>query len=364
MTEFIQDSTNHFLVSPFEADKTEILKKAWADQDLIDHVIILSSGTTGKDSLKSFALSKQAILANAQAVNLRFDIDANDRWLSSLPKYHIGGLSIFARAYLSGSEVIDSQGKWDASKLRAEIISNNIQYLSLVPTQLYDLVKANISAPTCLKGVFIGGDFASSALCNSASDLDWPLLITYGMSELSSQIATSRFKDMKNGFMEVLPIHKLKETSSGVAVDSTALFTKRLDILNKAEVKVADSTNFTLPDLVELSNDKGRVFLKPLGRVDDVIKISGRLFHLNLIKEELANELITADILDKIHLSAITDERLGKIIQINYLETAEKEINRVKLILNDTLKISADYFTFNKSDEFSKTSLGKIKKHQ
>ena len=64
-------------------------------------VWLLSSGTQSVDEIKAIALSIEAILQSAKAVNKHLRATAKDRWLLTLPFYHIGGLSIFARAHLS-----------------------------------------------------------------------------------------------------------------------------------------------------------------------------------------------------------------------------------------------------------------------
>ena len=324
----------------------------------------MSSGTTSKDLVKTFALSRSAILANAQAVNERFDIRSSDRWLSSLPSFHIGGLSIYGRAFLSESEVIESTGKWNPEILVNRIKKENIQYLSLVPTQLFDLVKSQQAAPSCLKGVFIGGDFAARSLCESATALGWPLLLTFGMSELSSQIATSPFCEMKDGFLEVLPIHILKAENFGVKVQSPALFTEKIEISHSGVVRVESCDNFCLPDKVDLRSLEGRQFLKPLGRGDDVFKLSGRLFHLNDIRDELAQDFLSFDLFDKVSLGIIQDPRLGSKLEITCLRELEANQQELLEILVKKLSFPVEYFTFKFVSEFSKTSLGKIKKHQ
>ncbi|MCA1732832.1 MAG: AMP-binding protein, partial [Acidobacteria bacterium] len=67
------------------------------------HVWVTSSGSTG--SLKLVALSKEAILASARAVNRHLDAARSDVWCAPLPEFHVGGIGIHARAFLTGSRV-------------------------------------------------------------------------------------------------------------------------------------------------------------------------------------------------------------------------------------------------------------------
>src|SRR5688500_17581025 len=61
--------------------------------DLRAHVWLATSGTTG--TLKLAALSKDALLASAAAVNHHLASDARDVWCCVLPAFHVGGLGIF-----------------------------------------------------------------------------------------------------------------------------------------------------------------------------------------------------------------------------------------------------------------------------
>ena len=56
--------------------------------------------------LKLVALSKEALLASAAAVNHRLGCAAARRWSCVLPTFHVGGLGIWARATISDGRVI------------------------------------------------------------------------------------------------------------------------------------------------------------------------------------------------------------------------------------------------------------------
>src|SRR5262245_38728448 len=85
--------------------ESEILKNL-EPYNLEDHFVLFSSGTTGVD-LKGYALSKKALFANARAVNEHFSLSKEDVWGLSLPVYHIGGLSVVARAHLLQNRIVD-----------------------------------------------------------------------------------------------------------------------------------------------------------------------------------------------------------------------------------------------------------------
>ena len=77
------------------------------------HVWLATSGTSKQ---KWVALSKKALLASAQAVIIILECTSKDIWLNPLPLFHVGGLGIRARGYLSGAKVEEMGSdfiKWD-----------------------------------------------------------------------------------------------------------------------------------------------------------------------------------------------------------------------------------------------------------
>ncbi|BBI53836.1 hypothetical protein HORIV_62570 [Vreelandella olivaria] len=75
-------------------------------------------------------------------------VDQNSGWLLSLPLFHIGGYAIPFRVFLAGGRVILDEAPHSlAERLEQQAIS----HLSLVPTQLWRLLKAGftLSAPNC-----------------------------------------------------------------------------------------------------------------------------------------------------------------------------------------------------------------------
>src|SRR5258707_126740 len=87
-----------------------------APQLSMGHLWLSSSGSTRQadQSIKLTALSKLAFLVSAQAVNGHLRSTAKDCWLLALPNFHVGGLSVYARAHLSGAQVIQLESPWSA----------------------------------------------------------------------------------------------------------------------------------------------------------------------------------------------------------------------------------------------------------
>src|SRR5438874_8348878 len=116
---------------------------------LRSHVMVATSGTSG--GLKLVALSKEAVLASAAAVNERLEVTAADVWLCVLPTFHVGGLGIYARAYLAGSRVVPLP--WAPRAL----LDSDATLASLVPAQVHDLLQSGIKPPARLRAILVGG---------------------------------------------------------------------------------------------------------------------------------------------------------------------------------------------------------------
>ena len=206
--------------------------------------------TSGRVYQKWVALSKKALLTSAEAVNRHLDATSKDRWGLSLPLFHVGGLSILARAHLSGSPYFAYDGKWSAKAFLDFLNEHKITLSSLVPTQVYDLVKAGLNCPSFVKAIVVGGESLSPSLYKAARDLNWPLLPSYGLTECGSQVATAELGSLRGKKyppMRVLSHVQVKVVREEMALRSESLMSGFVPLL----------------DLKDLDLKKGQVFWVP-----------------------------------------------------------------------------------------------------
>lgn len=151
--------------------------------------IIHTSGTSGNP--KGAVLTYGNIFYSALASAYRLGHLPDDRWLCTLPLFHVGGLSIVLRACLYGITV-DLREKFDIEAVNHTLTHDDITLVSLVPTMLYRLLEAR-RAPWSekLRLVLLGGAAASSELIERCQAEGIPVAITYGMTEAASQVATA-----------------------------------------------------------------------------------------------------------------------------------------------------------------------------
>ena len=283
-------------------------------------------------------LSKKSFLISAQAVNRHLECTTKDRWLVSLPLTHAGGLSILARSFYGSFFSLKGPDVWNPKSFLEILKTEKITLCSLVPTQVYDLVKRSVSPPKSLRAVVVGGGELSSSLYREAGKLNWPLLPSYGLTELCSQVATATLSSLKkNSFPElkVLSHIQLKVKEGTLRIQSKALLTGYFDLEKKEFWDPKSSEGwFNTGDLGEI---KG-VNVKIKGRKDNQIKILGELTDLMELSHKLELLVSSLSLSDRFALIPASDERKGWDLQI--VTTSFDEQNILKIIEEFNKKVA------------------------
>jgi len=275
-------------------------------------VWLLSSGTQSVNEVKAIALSHQAILASAQTVNTHLDARKSDRWLLTLPLYHIGGLAILARAHLSHSPVVNLP-KWSASDFAHLARAEKVSLCSLVPTQVHDLVNANLSAPAGLRAVVVGGGALDPGLYARARRLGWPLLPSYGLTECASQVATAgRHSLERRDFPEFKVLShvelELREQRIFLRSPSLCQWIARGD--RDGQYTLEDPLREGWLPSEDLGEWRNRG-LCVLGRRDDVVKVLGVLVPIPQVEHEAREFFRKAGLTGDLAVVAVPGEREG-----------------------------------------------------
>ncbi len=152
----------------------------WKEENLA--TIIATSGSNSTPKLACHTIGNH--LYSALGSLTIIPLGVGDQWRLDLPLYHVGGIAILFRCYFARATMV----------LSASI--EGITHMSLVPTQLYRM--GNVPQVKCL---LLGGAPIPSSIPRNP-----PIFTTYGMTEMSSQIAT-------NG--QVLPFAQVKIEEDG-----------------------------------------------------------------------------------------------------------------------------------------------------
>lgn len=145
--------------------------------------LTLTSGSTGLP--KAAAHTFNAHLHSAAAVIELMALTPGDRWLLSLPLFHVSGQGILWRWLLAGATLVipDDEG------LNAALTRSSIA--SLVPTQLWRLLHQPV-LPARLRAVLLGGAQIPADLTRRAEASGLHCFCGYGMTETASTLCAGR----------------------------------------------------------------------------------------------------------------------------------------------------------------------------
>lgn len=198
---------NYTLLNPHlpESIKDTAQRATQAHPSHSERVWLMSSGTSANnsDSFKLMTLTHGALKTSAQAVNQHLKVTTEDRWLNVLPLFHVGGLAILYRAQEAAvpcSQLWSQDWKWSPIELLKECQRFRATLLSLVPTQIFDIVQMKMQCPPSLRAVLVGGGALNYSLYRAARVLGWPLLPSFGMTEVGSQIATAPLSSLSKDY--------------------------------------------------------------------------------------------------------------------------------------------------------------------
>lgn len=175
--------------------------------------LTLTSGTTGlaKAAVHTF----DAHLHSAAAVIGLMDFTPRDRWLLSLPLFHVSGMGIIWRWLSAGATlVIDKSQDLSAALARSS-------FASLVPTQLWRLLNQSV-LPASLRAVLLGGATIPSELTTQAEAAGIRCWCGYGLTETASTVCAGR-ADGSGSAGKPLPGQEVKLVENEVWLRSPTL---------------------------------------------------------------------------------------------------------------------------------------------
>lgn len=320
-------------------------------------VIFQTSGSTGEG--KWLVLGKNELLASAAAVNSWLNVDGRSVWGLALPLCHVGGFGVVARAYEADCGLTEYEGKWDPARFCDWVEADCVTHVSLVPTQIHDLLVSGRKGGASLRAVVVGGGSLAAKAGQAARDAGWPVLASYGMTETCSQVATQRMDCLEIPFadcpLELLPIWEADVSAGGLLrLKGNPLFK---GVLETGELHVREGEWFTTSDRAEVS---GR-YIRPLGRVDSLVKVLGELVDVEAVEKRLIE---------------YCGERLdGVEVAVVAMDDARNEHSLVAVFRGESLQAIVD--EYNKLapgperiarccevTDFPRTALGKIRRSE
>lgn len=201
----------------FDARRDVARVPVWEPREDQEMSVIATSGSSGvpKAAVHTWANHYYNALGSQEMI----PFTSEDRWLLALPVYHVSGLAILIRCYAAkAAAVIPVED--DVSDT---IVRRQVTHASLVGLQAHRLLQSErgIQALKSLRYILLGGSAMSPALVEQCLSLGLNAFVSYGLTEMASQVATGKLGQC----VRVLPHRELMISPDGeVLVRGKTLF--------------------------------------------------------------------------------------------------------------------------------------------
>jgi len=297
--------------------------------------VIFTSGSSGKSKAVLHTLGNHYYSALGSNENIKVNI--SDRWLLVLPVFHVGGLAILLRLFIAGGSFVMTRDRRDPVKY---IEQYNITHLSLVPTQLYRLLNSGIPPKRYrqLKALLLGGDKIPAHLIVKALKYSLPVFTTYGSTEMSSQITTTRPGESVTGLKtsgKLLKYREIKIDDNGeILVRGKTLF--KGYITKNGVIPDRDITGWLRTGDIGSMDKNG--YLTVQGRKDNMFISGGE----NIYPEEIEEALNNEDTVIESLVVGVDDDEFG-MLSVAFIRTNDKRLPPKDIISENLLKILPKY---------------------
>lgn len=273
--------------------KAQDLKiSAMNNQNVIS--IIFTSGSSGKP--KAVMHSYYNHYFSAKGSQQAIPLEVGDKNLLSLPLFHISGYATVMRTMIAGATLVLSNEKISSSLLS----QSKITHLSLVTTQLYTLLNdpSFSSKSLTIKHLLLGGSAFADELLAQAKQRGFTYHLSYGSTEMASQIATST----NNSNLTVLPYREVKIVDNEILIRGSTAFVGYFKQGNQRR----ETEWFSSKDLGEFDQQNTNI-ISISGRKDRLFISGGE----NIQPEEIEKVLLSFPEIDQAVVLPIKDEKFG-----------------------------------------------------
>lgn len=275
-------------------------EQLWLGRDR-SSTVVFTSGSAGepKAALHTFGNHYFSALGS----NANIPLEPGDRWLHSLPLYHVGGLSILFRCLLPGATVVLPEPGAPLGEAIA-----GATHVSLVSTQLLRLLREERFEGDGIKAVLLGGGPMPASLVDEAHARGLPVHTSYGLTEMASQVTTtppgaSRTELRTSG--RTLPHREVAVSDSGeILVRGATLFAGYVE--GEAVDRPLDTDGwFHTRDLGDLDENG---YLRVRGRKDNLFVSGGE----NIQPEEIEEALTRLGGVEEALVVPVPDPEFGQ----------------------------------------------------
>lgn len=332
----------------------------WGIKD--EALILFTSGSSGKQ--KGVVLGFSSLYKSYKNINSFDNYISDDRFLASLPFYHIGGLSIIIRSLLSGSQLILPKST-DYKGLAEGMQIFNPTIISIVPTNLQRLLENNIQPNKALRSLYLGGGPSSQNLVEQAVNAGYPLIKVYGSTETCSMVTAVRVSKPEEysssgrtiGDSRILIDYEDIQTGSSkgigeILVYSSSLFSSYYNNHSLTSSKLV-SGYYRTGDFGYV--DKSGLLFVTMRR-SDLIVSGGE----NVNPEEVRSELLNISGIKDCYVAGIEDSQWGQKVIAFITGNSLPGDDLIKSVLKTRIAPYKIPKIFYRIDRIPRNSLGKV----
>lgn len=248
---------------------------------------IFTSGSTGKP--RGIIHTVGNYIYSALGTNEFIGFNASDRWLLSLPLFHVGGALIWARTLLAGGACVLPES---LPHLEDSIRQYRPTVISLVPAQLIRLLETADMIPLLkgMKTIMLGGAPSPGWLIDKSLGLGVPIMPTYGCTESCAQatgVARGSSRKLHFSAGRVVPYREIRIAEDGCILLGGKTLFKRY--LHPTDPPAFDGDGFFKTADRAAMDESGNLFIA--GRTDGVFISGGE----NISPREIENFLLQQD---------------------------------------------------------------------
>lgn len=339
-------------------------------------LICYTSGSTGKP--KGVVLTQAALGANALSSISMHDMTADDRILTTLPLFHVGGLNILSTPAIHAGCMIVLHPKFDPEAALTAIEQQRITLAVLVPAQLDMLLvhprwrNADLSS---LRMITTGSTIVADKMIRAVHERGIPLIQVYGSTE-TCPIATCLKRDdaeRKSGSAGRAAANcqvRIVDGADGTGQDMPPGGSGEI-LVRGANVMIGywnapETTALALKDGWFHTGDMGHWdaegYLYVDGRKKDMIISGGE----NIYPAEIENLLIESADIAEVAVVAWPDRRWGEIVVAFVVPRTRRQLSAEGVL--SLLEGRIARFKHPKRvvfvEELPKTALGKVRKEE
>ncbi|MGD1704520.1 2-succinylbenzoate--CoA ligase [Dapis sp. BLCC M229] len=295
-------------------------------------IMIPTGGSSGK--IKFAIHTWETLISSVRGFQEYFQVQQINSFCV-LPLYHVSGLMQFMRSFTTEGNLVILPSYKEIFDKKEWNINPNDFFISLVPTQLQNLLQ-NAEIANWLSNfqtVLLGGAAAWEELFNAARKYQIKLAPTYGMTETASQVATLKPEDFlagNNSNGQVLPHAKIivknenREILSHNKIGNISIQANSLalgyypNIFKNYESLATDDLGFF--------DDQG--YLKIVGRSSQKIITGGE----NVFPAEVEAAILATGLVTDVCVIGLADKYWGEVVTAVYVGN-NFEVSREKLLV-------------------------------